>query len=72
MAEIVDARGLSCPQPVLLTLSRLKEIETGEIEVVVDNETSSENVGRAAISQGWLVDHVVQDGDEYHLRLKRS
>ncbi|MCX5860638.1 MAG: sulfurtransferase TusA family protein [Deltaproteobacteria bacterium] len=72
MAEIVDARGLSCPQPVLLTLSRLKEIETGEIEVVVDNETSRENVGRAAISQGWLVDHVVQDGDEYRLRLKRS
>ena len=48
MAEMVDARGLSCPQPVLMTLTKIKEMSTGEIEVVVDNEVSRENavIGR--------------------------
>lgn len=34
MSIIVDARGLSCPQPVILTLNRIKEMEKGRIEVL--------------------------------------
>lgn len=43
----VDARGLSCPQPVVLTN---KAIEAGaeSLEVLVDNEVSKENVLRLA------------------------
>ena len=43
----VDARGLSCPQPVVLTS---KAIEGGaeSLEVLVDNEVSKENVIRVA------------------------
>lgn len=55
MSEVVDARGLSCPQPVLLVLSKMKEQAAGEIEAIVDNEVSRENVSRAARSQGWEV-----------------
>ena len=41
MSEKVDARGLSCPQPVLMALSKMKEeLGTGEIEVLVDNDVS--------------------------------
>lgn len=53
MSSTVDARGLSCPQPVLMTLDEIKKIDTGEIVVLVDTETSRENVTRAASSQGW-------------------
>ena len=55
MSEIVDARGLSCPQPVLLVMSKIQQKASGEIEVIVDNEVSRENVSRAARSQGWEV-----------------
>ena len=71
MAEKVDARGLSCPQPVLMTLSKMKELGTGEIEVLVDNEVSRENVSRAATKQGWGITEITQEDEEYHLHLKR-
>lgn len=71
MGDIVDARGLSCPQPVLLALSKMKEMTGGEIEIVVDNEVSRENVNRAARSQGWEVQEELRKGDDYHLKLKR-
>ncbi len=47
MNKLVDARGLSCPQPVMLAQ---KAIEEGvfPIEVLVDTVTSRENVRRMA------------------------
>jgi len=41
--KIVDARGKTCPQPVILTK---KEVDAGENEIttIVDNETSKINV----------------------------
>ena len=44
MSHTVDARGLSCPQPVLLTLEAMKKIATGQLTVLVDTDTSKENV----------------------------
>ncbi|MFO7930455.1 MAG: sulfurtransferase TusA family protein, partial [Desulfosalsimonas sp.] len=44
MSNIVDARGLSCPQPVLMTLDEIKKTKTPEMVVLVDNEASRENV----------------------------
>ena len=54
MTSQVDARGLSCPQPVVLAR---KAIETGEfpIEVLVETVTSRENVRRAAEKAGCTV-----------------
>ena len=63
MSHIVDARGLSCPQPVLMTLDQIKKMEKGEIEVLVDTDTSKENVSRAAESQGWQI-KAAEDSDE--------
>ncbi len=72
MSECIDARGLSCPQPVLLTLQKIKQISGGEIEVLVDNEASRENVARAASSQKWNVAKEEKTGNEYRLVLKRA
>jgi tRNA 2-thiouridine synthesizing protein A len=71
MSDIVDARGLSCPQPVLLAISRMKAKASGDIEVIVDNEVSRENVSRAARSRGWEVRDEQRRGDDYHLTLTR-
>ncbi|GAB6183659.1 sulfurtransferase TusA family protein [Thermodesulfovibrio hydrogeniphilus] len=72
MAEIVDARGLSCPEPVLLTLEAIKKLGKGEIEILVDTDTSKENVSRAANSMGWQVVTVEQEGTAYKIKIKKD
>ncbi|HAQ62035.1 TPA: preprotein translocase subunit TatB [Candidatus Delongbacteria bacterium] len=50
--KTVDARGLSCPQPVILVT---REIIAGEkeFEVLVDSEASYENVTRILENKGF-------------------
>lgn len=69
MAKVVDARGLSCPQPVILTRQAMEEGQF-PIEVLVDTVTSRENVRRAAQKAGLKV-HVEAAGDEFKLTLTR-
>lgn len=69
MTHTVDARGLSCPQPVILARNA---IQAGEfpIEVLVETVTSRENVRRAAEKLGCKVQ--VQDlEDEFKLTLTK-
>jgi len=58
--KTVDAQGLSCPQPVILTR---KAIEEGEFPfvVLVDTVTSRENVRRIAEKQKCQVSVAEQD-----------
>ena len=67
MSQKVDARGLSCPQPVLLTK---QAVDKGEfpIEVLVETVTSRENVRRMAQNWGCQV-QVEEIGDEFKLTL---
>lgn len=71
MDHLVDARGLSCPQPVMLTLKEIRNLPGGEIVVLVDTDTSKENVCRAAQSQGWQVKAVDPEGNGYRITLKK-
>jgi tRNA 2-thiouridine synthesizing protein A len=45
---LVDARGLSCPQPVLEAKAALDSAGEATVEVLVDTVTSRENVLRLA------------------------
>ena len=72
MSTIVDARGFSCPQPVLMTLDEIKKAEKGEIEVLVDTDTSKENVGRAATSKGWEVKDIREEGEGYRITISKD
>jgi len=69
MSQTVDARGLSCPQPVILARKAIQENKF-PIDVLVDTVTSRENVRRAAEKLGCTVQ--VQDlGDDFRLTLTR-
>ena len=46
----VDARGLSCPEPIMLTAEALKN-EKGPIKVLVSEPVQKENVEKYAKSQ---------------------
>jgi tRNA 2-thiouridine synthesizing protein A len=72
MTEQVDARGFSCPQPVLMTMEKLRTLTQGELVVLVDTDTSRENVSRAAASLGWQVKAVQPEGDEYRITLQKG
>jgi len=58
MSRVVDARGLPCPQPVILTRTAMQQaVQTGSIvTTIVDNPTSRENVARMAQRAGATVD----------------
>ncbi len=44
---IVDARGLVCPKPLIMTKAALTRLAVGqEMTVIIDNETSKQNVER--------------------------
>jgi TusA-related sulfurtransferase len=72
MSETVDARGLSCPQPVLDTLGRIAAMGKGDLLVLVDTEASMENVTRAVRAKGWDVVETVERDGEYHMRLAKE
>ncbi len=54
MSDIIDARGLSCPQPVILSKNAVKK-GTFPVEVLVDTTVSCENVKRMAEKDGCKV-----------------
>ncbi len=66
----VDARGLSCPQPALLTRNALRQAGQGDVHVLVDTETARDNCIRVASREGWQV-QVLEEGGTYHLVLKK-
>jgi len=63
MAYIVDARGLPCPQPVILTKKAIAEAD--EVTTIVDNETAMNNVSRLAKKAGFRVEVKEREGDFY-------
>ena len=50
----LDARGLSCPEPVIMAKKGLKSSPDG-IEIAVDNAASKENVTRYLEAMGCSV-----------------
>lgn len=50
----VDARGLSCPEPVILTKRALVS-KPKELQVLVDNNVSMENVRKFLQNEGYTV-----------------
>ena len=65
----LDARGLSCPEPVLLIRQAM---QSGDAcyEMVVDNHAARENVTRYAEHQGYKVAISEADG-EYTLNITK-
>ena len=68
MSMIIDARGLACPQPVVLTKKALEKAD--DLTVIVDNATAKQNVSRLAESHGLGIT-VEEKGDGIYLRLTR-
>jgi TusA-related sulfurtransferase len=69
--KTIDARGLSCPQPVMLTQEAISKLENGTVEVLVDTATARENVSRLARNSGWQINTEEQPEGNYRIVLKK-
>lgn len=63
----VDARGLSCPEPVIRAKNAMESGDK-EYEILVDNVVAKENVSRFATHQGYQV-QATEQGDDILLKL---
>ncbi len=68
--KIVDARGLSCPQPVVLTKLALEA--NASVKTIVDNQTALENVKRLADKFGCDINVESQEGGIYEIQITRG
>jgi selenium metabolism protein YedF len=71
MTKRVDARGLTCPAPVLLIKNIVEKEQAGALSVVVDNEASRENVTRFLVVKGYLVEEE-KEGDDFVLSARKD
>ncbi len=69
--KTIDARGLSCPQPAMLTRQAIEKQAKGTVELLVDSSTARENVSRLARNSGWGVTIEEQPGGSYRIILKK-
>lgn len=67
----IDARGLACPQPVILTKKALEEIQEGEIVTIVDNITAKENVSRLAANLNYEYEVCDEQGC-YRIKIRKT
>ena len=67
---MVDARGYSCPMPVIMVQKAVKNGSPEMLEVMVDNQCSLENVTRFATNQGYKVVSS-QEGEDFKLVLTK-
>lgn len=67
---MIDARGFSCPMPVVMVQKELKKSAPAELNVLVDNQTALENVTRFAGSQDYQVDSAPK-GADFRLHLHK-
>ena len=67
---MIDARGLSCPMPVVMVQNEVKKSAPDEVKVLVDSMVCVENITRFANTKKYDVE-VVKKDDEFELTLKK-
>lgn len=68
---MIDARGLSCPMPVVMVQNEVKKSSPDELKVQVDSMVCVENITRFANSKKYDVEVEKKDG-EFELTLKKK
>ena len=68
---MIDARGLSCPMPVVMVQQAVKKGSPDEVKVLVDSMVCVENITRFASSQQYDV-AVMKKDEEFELTLKKK
>ncbi|WP_050607075.1 sulfurtransferase-like selenium metabolism protein YedF [Clostridium niameyense] len=65
MSNIIDCKGLKCPQPVINTKKYFDSIEEGQAIVIVDNEVAKNNICKFSENNGYNVKSEEKDSLHY-------
>ena len=68
---MIDARGESCPIPVVMVQREVKANAPAELQVLVDSMVCVENITRYAHLQGYEV-ATEESGGEYTMTLRKE
>lgn len=69
MKRMIDAKGLTCPLPVIETRKALKEMADGVLVVIVDNNIALQNLAKMARQLGLTHTASTVNELEYHLEI---
>ncbi|EFW37477.1 sulfurtransferase-like selenium metabolism protein YedF [Treponema phagedenis] len=69
--EKIDARGLLCPRPVILTKKLISEKNPDTILVIVDNEIATQNLSKLASQLGFKVE-VTKEEKDYNVYFTKT
>ena len=70
-AKTINACGLSCPQPALLTREALAARADGTVDVIVDSASARDNVVRTAEKAGWKASVQNKPDGSYQISLMK-
>ncbi|MGL5356565.1 MAG: sulfurtransferase-like selenium metabolism protein YedF [Cetobacterium sp.] len=67
----VNAIGLTCPMPVILTKNALKNLTEGSVEVSIDNKISKENIEKFSKEMGYSF-YTKSEGDIFFIKITKE
>lgn len=70
MDNIIDARGRSCPEPVIMIKKEIDKNPSKDFRILVDTHVAVENITRFANSKGYKVTVDESDG-EFQINIKK-
>jgi selenium metabolism protein YedF len=72
MKKSLDARGLPCPKPVVMTKKMLEDGGFEALDILVDNAAAKENVSRFLKKQGYEDIRITEDDQGYTVHIGES
>lgn len=69
MDNIIDARGRSCPEPVIMTKRELDK-DNNSFKILVDTNVAVENISRFVEGKGFNIS-VVEENGEFELNIEK-
>lgn len=67
--QVIDARGLACPEPVVLTQQASRQYDA--FEVLVDNEVAVQNITRFCTNKKLKL-QVQEEGSQWRLSVSKA
>ncbi len=68
--NLIDTRGLSCPEPVLKTRQAMVDKNNSVIRILVDTEVARDNIRNQAEQENFSFS-LEKQGEDYLITLKR-
>lgn len=71
--EVLDAVGLYCPMPILLTTQKIKELKKGQVlEVIADDEGIVKDMPSWCKTTGNEFIKIEKNEDQFHIFVKKT